>query len=378
MRWLWMGKLKDEGINQAWRDYYEAQKTAAAGGEQEAAAGATEGAAKKKPPGSLRWDGGRLWVGEREVMKAFSPVRREAILQGFRSFPYIGLGWLVTSLALSSYAATVTAVGEMRDQRLETLEKELRDQVRKTMSKRRGDVPVSPPRTDRARPSPIQHIDTTADADEGANPTNDDGFFGETEAEERIRLMGNSESRRQEQQQQQRQGGLQRSPPNPFQTSDRQGSFQQDRYETQSRRSESSFDDASPTGGAGMMGGDTDIDNDNNSSQSGSAWERIRQNTSPSSSSDRPTNTGGREGGGVGEGGAWDRLQQRNAHGLPPSQQRQQQQRISDRDDTTDSFAFSSSESERNYARDEAQKEFDARVEKERAGGDFGGGDRKW
>jgi hypothetical protein len=46
---------------------------------------------------------------------------------------------------------------------------------------------------------------------------------------------------------------------------------------------------------------------------------------------------------------------------------------------TGDSFAFSKTEEERTYAKEEAQKEFDARVERERRGGDFskGGGDQK-
>lgn len=44
-----------------------------------------------------------------------------------------------------------------------------------------------------------------------------------------------------------------------------------------------------------------------------------------------------------------------------------------------DSFTFSKTEEERNLAQIEAQKEFDARVEKERRGGDFssGNGDQK-
>lgn len=153
----------------------------------------------------------------------------------------------------------------------------------------------------------------------------------------------------------QRQGGFQRTPPNPFQTSDRQGGgFQQDRYEKQARKADSSFDDdASPTGGASILGGD-------DSEQSGSAWERIRQNSASGSPSE-PSSAGGKRGQ---RPGAFQQSQR-------PSRQ---QKREGD-----DSFAYSSSEEEKNYAREEAQKDFDARMERERAGGDFSGGeDGKW
>lgn len=47
---------------------------------------------------------------------------------------------------------------------------------------------------------------------------------------------------------------------------------------------------------------------------------------------------------------------------------------------TESDFTFSSSEQERSYAREEAQREFDERVEQERAGGDLGldGTGRRW
>jgi hypothetical protein len=45
----------------------------------------------------------------------------------------------------------------------------------------------------------------------------------------------------------------------------------------------------------------------------------------------------------------------------------------------SDDYAFSKETEERSLARDQAQKEFDARVERERRGGDFssGSGDQK-
>jgi hypothetical protein len=43
-----------------------------------------------------------------------------------------------------------------------------------------------------------------------------------------------------------------------------------------------------------------------------------------------------------------------------------------------DSFAFSTTEEDRQLARAEAQKKFDARVERERQGKDFNDSGRKW
>ena len=61
----------------------------------------------------------------------------------------------------------------------------------------------------------------------------------------------------------------------------------------------------------------------------------------------------------------------------PPPQQQQQQEEGSS---TEDDFTFSASEQERSYAKEEAQQEFDERVERERRGGDFGtgAGERRW
>ncbi|KAH0162589.1 hypothetical protein KCU67_g5887, partial [Aureobasidium melanogenum] len=85
---------------------------------------------------------------------------------------------------------------------------------------------------------------------------------------------------------------------------------------------------------------------------SGSAWDRIRQESATSKGSPRqsPTNT---------------------------PQVRNEQQEGST---LGDSFSFSSSDEERQLAKIEAQKEFDARVERERQGGDFSesGGKGGW
>lgn len=109
----------------------------------------------------------------------------------------------------------------------------------------------------------------------------------------------------------------------------------------QSTRSSSSDDDAGPTAGRGMF---DDIDSSTDSTGL-STWERIRQQTASgeNTSSPSPSSSSGRRRG------------------------RQQQE------DGGDGFSFSGEEQERGYARAEAQKEFDERLERERRGGSFGG-----
>lgn len=101
-------------------------------------------------------------------------------------------------------------------------------------------------------------------------------------------------------------------------------------------------------------------------SDGGSAWERVRRGagTPPLGKKERQGTTGGRGAGGA---GGWQ-------------QQRGKREGSGSKDG--DDFMFSSSEQERSYARDEAQRDFDARVEKERQGGNFneegGEGGRRW
>ena len=100
----------------------------------------------------------------------------------------------------------------------------------------------------------------------------------------------------------------------------------------------------------------TESDWSSEASDGGSAWERIRREAGSSATA------GSRRGGGA---GGWRR--QRERHEGSGSM-------------GGDDFTFSSTEAERSYAREEAQRDFDARVEKERQGGDFSEGSdgRRW
>lgn len=98
-------------------------------------------------------------------------------------------------------------------------------------------------------------------------------------------------------------------------------------------------------------------------SDGGSTWDRIRREARSSASGkfERRETTGSRGTGG------W---------------QQQRGQGESSGSTSGDDFTFSSSEQERSYAQEEAQRDFDARVEKERQGGEFsegsGGERRRW
>ncbi|EKD15869.1 uncharacterized protein L3040_003272 [Drepanopeziza brunnea f. sp. 'multigermtubi'] len=113
------------------------------------------------------------------------------------------------------------------------------------------------------------------------------------------------------------------------------------------------FDDASPTGGQGVQADIRETPAASSPpSQGGSAWDRIRRGEKTTPAAERSTRK------------AWPRISDDQERGSGD-----------------DSFAFSKSEGERSFARQETQKEFDARMEKERRGGDFsnGNGDqRRW
>ncbi|KAK3678217.1 hypothetical protein LTR78_002313 [Recurvomyces mirabilis] len=100
------------------------------------------------------------------------------------------------------------------------------------------------------------------------------------------------------------------------------------------------------------------------SSGSGGAWDRLRQEAMSSSSSQRSPSTSSR--------------------GMTPSNSAGARAPGRGREDASsgDSFSFSSDDADRQLAKGEAQREFDARLERERTGGDFvaggGGGRRKW
>ena len=118
------------------------------------------------------------------------------------------------------------------------------------------------------------------------------------------------------------------------------------------------YDDSSPTGGSGVQ---EDIAQDQ-----GSAWDRIRRGASTGVTK-TPTDSWPASDNSPQTESAWSKRQNsaKQEGGL----------------DSEDGYSFSTSEAERHLAKQEAQKEFDAKVERERRGGDFssnGGDQRRW
>ncbi len=79
-------------------------------------------------------------------------------------------------------------------------------------------------------------------------------------------------------------------------------------------------------------------------------------------------------------GSAWDQLRRQAVEGKSQSPRPASNRRAAEREqrDIGDSFAFSTAEEDRQLARAEAQKQFDARVERERQAKDFNDSGRKW
>ncbi|KAF6228878.1 hypothetical protein HO133_006989 [Letharia lupina] len=302
------------------------------------------------------WDGQKMRAGGKEILQGVSSQAKANILHVSRGFAYCLIGAYLAPLFVSSYAATVSAVGEVRDPRLHEVNKAvreavLRDQrqkkerggeiVKQTDARREGRMPNFPRERDQGR----GRRGGGAEVDD-ASPTGG-AMMDMGIDEEQGRLSGAGDMGGMLSDGQMRSAEAKAMPP-PSQTpaGNRAATFQMEKVERQPKDFGSDFDDASPTGGSGAMdGGD---------GSAGSVWERIRQQSSsePSGSS-------------MGRG-----------RGMRGSGMQQEQQEGST---TGDSFSFSNSDEERSYAKIEAQREFDERVEKERRGGEFNsGGGRRW
>ena len=271
---------------------------------------------------------------------------------GLKGFTYVNIGIFFGASLAASYAAAVSAVGKYRDPRLEVLIGKMMDSAKQ----KTGDLtkPIPPPRGEatQGKSDPFGQGDRTAGElwrdhrraigrkDDDASPTagNDDFFNDEAE-----RPGGNdsmlTDSQIQAQQRRQR-PSPRRSP-----TDNRASTFQMEKTERQPQSFSDDFDVTSPSA--------EDQSPTSTPSSGESAWDRIRRENASSNSSDSKA---------------------RRPQGRDPFQQEQQQGST-----TGESFTFSSSDSERVYAKAEAQKHFDERVEQERRGEDFGSGrGRRW
>lgn len=258
-----------------------------------------------------------------------------------RLVAYMAAANLLAGFTVGSYAASVAAVGCMSDKRLQTYGEAMKAQVQ-TQRGRINNLPNQKVPTANG-----QHDDNSPSwksPEDDASPTGgayqdmDTNYVGDRAGAGQYGRMDGRTSM---------EDNTREARQNPIsQTKSSNDGDVAFPMESEPRDFDMGFDDASPTGGERV----TDTQ-----STGGSAWERIRQQAQT-----------GRSPRSVGPG-----QKTRN----PVAAQEQPANESS----SADNYSFSSTDRERQIARDEAQKEFDARVERERRGGDFssGSGDQK-
>ncbi|KAL6719518.1 hypothetical protein ACLMJK_003759 [Lecanora helva] len=289
----------------------------------------------------VTWDGERLRVSGRELLQAVSATTKARWLHIGRGTIYGVIGLVFVPAAVSAYAATTTTVGELRDPRLKDLTRDLRlvtERKWKEEKEKRGEM-----REERT---------------------------GQTTGQ------GRKDA----------------------------GAVYRERSERLRGRKQEEVDDMSPTGGGIGFGDDDDqsmmgmggVLSDGQMSQR-EAQAQFEAGESHTGNRTRPSRgtprrfTGTKDDPRVpidpsdiekfGGGSVWERIRQESSSGSTPSSTgRGNTVRGEQQEGSTlgDSFSFSSSEEERSYAKEEAQKEFDERVERERKGEDFSGSGRRW
>lgn len=286
--------------------------------------------------------------------------RAMLVWHGLRMLAYGAVGKYIGQILLGSYSMTIAAVGELSDPRL----KEIVNAIRQKGQRKQGRLPSPVPTgtVGGAQRGGIIGMERNERPDD-ASPTG--GMYGNERGFDGVPGRGTvTDDMRQdegEDSDETNPGNWPRPGYPQSQTENTKASPQIQERETPKSQSDQ-FDDASPTGGHGIRA--------DKAEPSGSAWERIRRGSKPGGQSNGTSwTTNNQEPTRQGEESAWSKLQNNT---------QQEQRQGSTRGD---SFAFSKTEEERSLAKSEAQKEFDARVERERRGGDFnsGGGDqRRW
>ncbi|KAL8918230.1 MAG: hypothetical protein Q9172_005511 [Xanthocarpia lactea] len=272
------------------------------------------------------WDGQKLRIMGQTVAEGSNA---RYLMHSFRYSAYGSLAVFIGGLIVNSYATTVAAVGELRDPRLKDFEQAIRTRSKAQM----GDLEAM--RTQRKDPTGQgnttvsdlwkRHRKDIGGLDDASPSAGADGYGGEVEklGGSNTGIMTDSQMRLEERRMQ--------ASPDDSPTENRASTFRLDKVEKQPKNFNETFDDASPT-----APGDAD------DVQGGNAWERIRRQAQnpPSGKQNRQS---------------WNQIKKQQQGGSVAG----------------DSFTFSSDDEQRQLAKDEAQSEFDARVERERQGGNF-------
>lgn len=300
------------------------------------------------------FDGERIQIMGREWLRGGSA---RLVVNVLRFVPHFFLAGLCATVGTTISGAFVSTSGILQDPRLKdfnadmrakALEEQKNRNLRREANTERKIMPQGPKSAGELWKEHKGAIDGEARRDEGSSLASRDGM--EYRGDEGMvggGGFGAANSGGQTEQQGTRQQPVSRSTPwsNQTATESQPIGFTDHGY------------DSSPSAESGWS---------QEKSDGGSAWERVRRGaaTPASGKKERQGATGGRGAGGA---GSW---------------QQQRDKREGSGSNDGDDFMFSSSEQERSYAQEEAQRDFDARVEKERQGGDFneGGGEggRRW
>jgi len=264
--------------------------------------------------------------------KEVFPHTNMAILRGnravqawhlLRTFSYGVCGNFFSTMFFGSYSVSVAAVGEASDKRL----KAYVEAVRKQGQQRVGKLPGSPGQRPQGPPVPVG-----AQGQDDASPTG--GMFMGAEPE-----IPQEES--------------QWKPP----PQSRPAPIQTQAPEPQSQPFDV-FGEDTPTAAQQGAAPDTQA-----SQSQGSAWERLRRGQQPG-----------------GQGGGWDNVRKTQGPGQSDWSKQQAQSQKDQKQGSTfgENYSISKTDEDRSYAKEEAQREFDAQVERERRGGDSSWNQKKW
>ena len=253
------------------------------------------------------------------------------IWHGLRYGAYTAVGIITASMAFGSYARTVRSVSEEKDPRLTSVRELIRIRIRKNAqmavdARRKRDQSQMTPESQTSAELWRNHRASIGDIEDSQSQNNEDVMASDQQlTEQEAQSLATLQQRR---------------------------SSAWSRHQREGQNKSFDPDDASPA--AGHFGDDSDQAVEEGGQ---SAWERIRRRANTSAGSPQPSGspdvTAARE--------AWKR--NRGTAGREGSTM-------------GDDYAFSNSEEDRQLAKDEAQKSFDERVERERRGGDFGGNEK--
>lgn len=263
-----------------------------------------------------------------------------------RYISYGALGHFFGKLLFVSYSASVTAVGELGDPRLKDMVKTLREKAQKA----RGQLPNQPRQpgmVDGVQQKDVSSLWKDHRQDIGDDTSSADAAY--ENADESTKEVSRHKSTTPY-------ATMPRTPRWPSQATP---APQDDNPSRHTPFFGDEIDDASPTGGRGML-------DDTNTTRTGSAWDRVRLQANTQSPNKTPSTwPSAKKTSSSPDQGPWSQ----GGGGLGEGQQQQYGGTV-----TVDS------KDDQQAARELAQREFDARVERERRGGDFnaGGDQKRW